>query len=264
VIDLLLTYLPASRLSDISNFFKRNVAALKPYREIVYLDGTCSTGFETRCGEWHDRTLCLMDIFLDLKKENFQVAYIVDSDNIVTAELQDIDSQLGLSYYSVLDETCPNENLAYFERRSDYRGLSNDDPFPMAYFQMYKTVWKSPFFVGPKQGMRFSKSFIDSLDTDMIWAIKRAMEKIDPTKRNFVSDEQSLAMLFYYSGYYEMPWVIHGKHLHGPRNEHPNYQLLARTHADFAGELIKQKFRKELFWYYLRNRVAQFYRTVSN
>ncbi len=248
MIDLLITYLPLSRISDIENYFEPNVRALKPEQAIVYIDGASAPEipFESRVGNWTDRTSCLMDLLLELKGRQFENAYIVDSDNLIGSGLQEIDSTLG-PYYNVMEE---GRNTKWFEDRTTKQG-----------FEIYRTRWLLPFFM-PKQGIRMSKGFVQGLNEQLIYSMKKAMQKVHPAIRNFMSDEETLGILYYYSGIHFVPWVKHGRHLQSSRPSQVDYSVTARVHSIVARELLKEKFRKEIFWCYLRYRIAHVARAI--
>jgi hypothetical protein len=271
MIDTLITYLPASRISDIPNYFEKNYEILRPKKAIVYIDGVdgnpnseiisaieknVKPSFEFRTGNWTDRNLCLMQLLKDLRSDSdYDNAYIVDSDNLLEPTFQSIDNEMeraNFSFYTVMDKTVKNDKN--FTRRSDL--VFSLRELQVWRYQIFRRGWRSPFFIGPKQGIRMNKKFADSLNGKTIEAISKSMSQIEPALRNYLHDEQSLGMLLHYSGVKYSYWIRHGSHMQGARNEHPNYLIHALVHSYFGKSMIKYNGGLGIRWYYLRNKIA--------
>lgn len=275
LIDTLLTYLPYSRISDIPNYFEKNVSAIRPKRSIVYVDGIraisdgsvprsilttvkeqVNPSFELRTGNWMDRNSCLMRIFMDLKSDvSFENLYIIDSDNLLEPSFQEIDSLMeraSFDFYAVMDKTIKSD--ANFIKRS--RLVYSQGDLQVWSYRIFRRSWKSPFFIGPKQGIRMSKRFIDSLNTKTIAAISDSMNSIEPVLRNYIADEHTLGMMLYSSGISFTPWIKHGSHIQGIRSSQTDYLLHGLVHSYLGKNMMKRQNVKGMRWYYLRNKVA--------
>jgi hypothetical protein len=275
LIDTLITYLPLSRISDVPKYFEKNYSVLRPRRAIIYVDNVendqgsktsqmtrkviedhVKSIFELKTGNWMDRNLCLMQLFNDLRSDNnYENAYIVDSDNLLDDSFQSIDDEMeksNFSFYTVMDKTIRNDEN--FMKRSELVLSKNE--LQVWRYRIFRRGWRSPFFIGPKQGIRLNRKFADSLNGKTIVAITKSMTEIEPSLRNYLHDEQSLGMLLYYSGLRYTHWIRQGSHVQGPRSERPNYLLHALVHSYFGKKMIKYNGGLGIRWYYLRNKLA--------
>jgi hypothetical protein len=273
------------RLSDIQSYFAKNYDMIKPRRAIIYVDNVplslqgeippwikdtiakqVEPKYEVRTGNWTDRTLCLMQLLSDLKNDSdFHSLLIMDSDNVIEPEIQSIDNELetkDLEYYTLLDRTCRIKSI--FVDRSVPKG-SVDIAGQKIQISDYHIggTWKGIFFLGPKQGMRMSKKFIDSLNEETISAVTSAMKEVHPRLRLYVTDETSLGMVAYYSGVRSTPWIELGTHYQRTfANEREDVLLTAMAHSLFGRKMMKYYKGSRIRWYYLRNKISLIGRTI--
>ena len=281
LIDTLLTYLPLSRIDDIQKYFNKNYEILRPKRSIIYIDTGRLTAkeleqlsirpmirqytrpsYEIRLGGWTDRNLCLMQLLSDLQNDTeFDNLYIIDSDNLLESSFQETDSSMeeaGFSFYTVMDRADKRKRLL---ERSEL--IFSDKKLQVWRYKIFRRTWISPFFIGPKQGIRMNKQFVDSLNKTMIRSISDAMRSLEPNLRNFVTDETTLGMLLHYSGVGSTSWIRHGAHMQGPRPSHADYLLCALAFSRFGKSMMKRHNGLGIKWYYLRNKIALIARSIT-
>lgn len=269
MIDLLITYLPFVRAGDIAAYFSKNREILKPRRAIAYVDSDSSDwkreavnrivgeGIEIRMGEWNDRTLCLVDIFKDLREMEFERALIVDSDNVLDSDFQAIDGSMqreGYDFYTVMDHTSPSEFRKHFIGRSKLVGT--------VYNYRIAGTWHGIYFIGPKQGIVMSSGFVASLHQDILSAVSESMKGIPARARQFMTDETTLGIILYYSGTKLTPWVVGSHHYRVPPSEASVMTFTATAWASFGRALLNRFFTPRVLWFYLRYKAALIFRSL--
>jgi hypothetical protein len=125
-------------------------------------------------------------------------------------------------------------------------------------------LWKTVFFIGPKQAVRLSKDLLESLNYSMFENIEESLKNIDAGIRFFLTDETVLGMLLFYSNIRTTPWVIMSYHIHHGSTETKGISrtsklMVAMVHTQLGKELLKRKLSKEMLWYYTRYKIAQLY-----
>jgi hypothetical protein len=260
MIDLLITYIPLSRVSDIRKYFEKNYSYLKPKRAIIYVNdseepwirGLIDPVFEVRAHNWGDWTQSWMHILTDLNQDtDFVNAYVIDSDNVLDGGFQKLDDEMekkGFDFYTVRD-TEPNLRI---QERST---LVETTPCNIWKYRIHG-IWRSIFFIGPKQGVRMSKKFVMSLNRQVVKEIDEAIKKVHPKIRLCITDEATLGVLLYYSGIRFTPWIQYGTHFKGTNRDPLNVSLNALAHSSFARNMLSGRKDSSMLWYYLRNKLA--------
>ncbi|MDH2900692.1 MAG: hypothetical protein PXY39_06940 [archaeon] len=262
MIDLLITYIPLARLSDVSKYFELNYAILRPRRALVYVNDSdepwiksmINPLFEVKAMNLGDWNLCWMQIFRDLKADqDFKNAYVIDSDNVLPENFQKIDDEMeqkGYSYYTVQDKRANN-------LLQDRSSKIDDKVWKFR----VRGSWRSIFFIGPKQGVRMSKQFVSSVNEDIISQITSAMERVHPKLRSYVSDDNTLGIVLYYSNIHHTPWIAEGTHFQTKRRR-LDVVANALAHSMFARRMLSYHRDRWMLWYYLRNKISFLSRSV--
>ena len=263
---ILITYLPFYRIHELLLYFLLNMDLLKVERGIAYIDNVfhpmqhrilsqllAETGIEIRAGNWRDRNSTFLQIIRDAKSEDLD-ALVIDSDNMIDKELMKIDAELVHKYmfYTVLDRET-------WDRKNDrQRFLSRsvklqDNPEVFGYRVMGK--WRGVFFLGPKQGVRLSRALLESINYGVLNKLSDALNNIDAGIRRFISDETTLGMLYYYSGFRITPFIVASSHKH--HGSDPSYHplLVATAHAELGSRLLDMGWRMK--WYYARYKLSR-------
>jgi len=193
-----------------------------------------------------------MNILMDLGQDNdFSNAYVIDSDNVLDEGFQKLDDQMeekGFEFYTVRDVE-PNPRI---QQRSV---LADTVPCNIWKYKIHG-IWKSIFFIGPKQGVRMSKKFVASLNFQVAKEIDKAIKDVHPKIRLCITDEATLGLVLYYSGIRFTPWIQYGTHFKGMNRDPLNISLTALAHSSFARNMLSRRRDSSLLWYYLRNKAA--------
>lgn len=179
---------------------------------------------------------------------------VIDSDNIIDKELTEIDAELVRKYmfYTVLDHEA-------WEREKDRkRFLSRsvrlqDNPEVFGY--RITGRWRGIFFLGPKQGVRLSRALLESINYGVLNKLSDALNNIDAGIKRFISDETTLGMLYYYSGFKITPFIVASSHKH--HGSDPGYHplLVATAHKELGSRLLDMGWRMK--WYYIRYKLTK-------
>lgn len=167
--------------------------------------------------------------------------------------------------YTILDEEAWRRNPRHFLIRS--RKINDiklpDGVRPVYAYKVYDDSISgmfrggSVFFIGPKQVVTFMRL----PDIELIARVERALNRVDPWLRNFISDETLLGILAFLMGIREIPWTIASHHYHhGSTLGKATELLVAAAHYQFAKELYKEFHRRE----FIRYRVKYFLSTIKN
>ena len=111
--EIAATYLPIFRIHELK-YFKKNLEMLKPKKAVIcvdyyfteeqkpLLDGDIWPQAEYILGNWRNRSSCLLRLVKYIL-ENGGDGLIVDSDNVLSETLPEIDERISLPLYHVSD-----------------------------------------------------------------------------------------------------------------------------------------------------------------
>jgi hypothetical protein len=278
MIDTLVTYIAFDRMQDINTFFVKNIQIVNPKRSIVYIDNvyddfhkeviyqTVGNSIEVRTGNWRDKNLCVINIINDLRKESGN-ALIIDSDNLLDPGFGDLDNameKLGHDFYTILEHARNSMAL----EPSRIRELEVIDlPEGKVQVESYKIagIFHAIFYLGPKQGIRLGRRFLESLDGTLLDDVERALKRMHVGIGNQLSDEATLGLIFYYSGLKSTPWVeftTHMQHSAGTGSgSNYSHVLKSIAHCALARGAFSNK-RPRVYWYYFRYKATEIIRTL--
>ncbi|MFB6470597.1 MAG: hypothetical protein TU36_005125 [Vulcanisaeta sp. AZ3] len=272
MIDALITYLPFYRIHEVEDYFLKNVEVIGVRRAVVYVDNVYTdrqkavlskvlpSGVEVVPGNWRDRNTCFLTIIRDAI-EHGDNALVVDSDNEVWPDLQMIDDQLISSYgfYTILNNEAAG--LLASPRVMNLGVVSVNGREVRVYGYKIVGLTKGIYFIGPKQGVRLSPWLLKHIDVDFLNKLMNALQRVEPSIRNYISDEITLGILLYYSGIGVTPFIVWSHHrYHGSMRgtERPIIKtLVATAHARLGRELVRIKRDRRALWYFARYKLAQ-------
>ncbi len=255
---ILVTYLPFYRIHEINEYFVRNLEVIKPKHAVVYVDNVyherqkeilskvLPSNIEVVTGNWRNRNNTWLTMLRDLHVFNDDVM-VVDSDNVVESSLPQIHSELREMsiIYTILDEEAWKRSPRHFlirSRKIEDIKLSGSEK-PVYAYKVYDNSISglfrggSVFFIGPKQVVAFMKL----PDIELINRVERALNRVDPWLRNFISDETLLGVLAFLMGIKEVPWTIASHHHHhGSTPSAATKTLVAAAHHQFGKALSKE------------------------
>ncbi|MGC8584411.1 MAG: hypothetical protein ACP5MH_11910 [Thermoproteus sp.] len=250
---LLATYLPFYRLHEIELYFLKNVEALRPKAAVVYLDNVyreeqrkiveriAPPGVEVKTGNWRNRNDTWLYMLRDFETYTGDWL-VVDSDNVVEPHLAEAHGELRrYPIYTVLDEETWSRSPQNLLTRSRQIGAAAERP--VYAYKVYDGSWRavfrggSPYFIGPKQVVAFSRLF----DRELVERVGRALSRVDTWLRNFISDETLLGVLAHLSGIEEVPWIVASHHHHhGSAPGKAAKIYVAAAHYQFATALSRE------------------------
>ncbi|WP_243670398.1 hypothetical protein [Vulcanisaeta sp. JCM 16161] len=217
-------------------------------------------------GNWRNRNNTWLTMLRDFHNLSGEVM-VVDSDNVVEPSLTDVHKVLSTQgpIYTILDEEAWRRNPRHFLIRS--RKINDielpDGVRPVYAYKVYDNSISgmfrggSVFFIGPKQVVTFMKL----PDTELITKVERALNRVDPWLRNFISDETLLGIVAHLMGVIEVPWTIASHHYHhGSTLGKATELLVAAAHHQFAKELYREFHRRE----FIRYRIKYLLSTIRN
>lgn len=267
---ILATYLPFYRIHEITTYFTKNIEILKPKNAIVYIDNifhekqkeivarAVPETIEVRFGNWRNRNNTWTTMLRDFREFNDEVV-VVDSDNLVEQDLPEIHRNLSkYPIYGIIDEEAWSRGPHHFLARSRKIGELeiNGAKKPIYAYKVYEGSIRglfrggSVFFIGPKQVLGFSRL----PDPEIIDRVERALNRVDPWLRNFISDETLLGVIAHLMGIREVPWTIGSHHMHhGSTLGKATELLVAAAHFQFGRGLVREfglgEFRRYMFKY---------------
>lgn len=276
--DTIITYLPFHRLHEVLDYFIKNAELINVKHKVVYIDNIFTErqldllrraipeDVEIRHGNWRDRNLTFVRIFRDAKEENWD-ALVVDSDNILDKKLIKFDRELvsRFGFYTVMDYAGIKGPKAkgWWDRSIKLGSIKVDDEEIEVYGFKIFNLWKTVFFIGPKQAVRLSRSLLESLNYSMLEKVEESLRDIDARVRSCLTDETVLGLLLFYSNIRVTPWVIMSHHMHHGSTETKDLRTLklltATVHAQLGRRLLKKGLDKRILWYYIRYKTAQLY-----
>jgi hypothetical protein len=268
----LVSYVPFTRIDEITKYFVQNVQNVRPEKATVYVDvsrewhkpvarSLISDSIQLRFGTWMNGTSCLAQILLDFISTPADYM-IVDSDIVIRPGWKNIDdfmSKRAYDFYAIHNE---NEYQSrYFERRSR---LIETEPIRVMAFKI-RDFYSLPISFGPKQAIRIGTKTLNKLDTRVIYRVQSSIERVHFRLRRRFADETALGTIFHYSGFREVPWFIHCDHY---RRDAPEpriaqrYVINAAIAATFGKGMMSLKYRF-FYWYYLRYKSALLTNTIK-
>ncbi|WP_069808298.1 hypothetical protein [Vulcanisaeta thermophila] len=254
---VLVTYLPFYRVHEVAEYFMRNVEVVKPRAAVVYVDNVYREGqreilakvlpsdVEVRVGNWRNRNNTWLTMLRDFHAFNDDIM-VVDSDNIVEPVLVEVHGQLrSRGLYTILDREAWDRGPRHFLIRSRRVGdlkLSNT-ALPLYEYRVYDDSLGgmfrggSVFFIGPKQVVSFSRL----PDIELLSRVERALGRVDPWLRNYISDETLLGIIAHLMGFEWVPWTIASHHHHhGSTPGKATKLLVAAAHYQLGRGLVRE------------------------
>ena len=255
----LVTYLPFYRIHEINEYFMRNVELMRPRNAIVYIDNVyherqkeiigraIPNSVEVRLGNWRNRNNTWLAMLREFNSVNDEVI-VVDSDNVMDKSMPLIHEELRkYPLYSILDEEAWTTVPWKFLIRSRRIGgiVINNEERPLYAYKVYddaisnvfRGIRGPTFFIGPKQVIAFMKL----PDIEIINKLERALNRVDPWLRSYISDETLLGIIAHLMGVVEVPWTVASHHHHhGSTPNYANKLLVAMAHYQFSRSLIRE------------------------
>jgi len=259
----LVTYLPFYRVHEVTEFFVKNIEAIKPERTVIFIDNIyhekqkelilklLPNEINYVLGNWGSRNDTWIAMFKRLRQDYDITGDVifVDSDNVVTEDfLKHHHLLCSYGVYGILDHECWTRGAQQLLKRC----FPKNHEHVIFMYKVYepKNYFRggSPFFWGPKQVI-----YLRSLPSeDLIDKLKAALMHVTPYIRNLVSDESLLGVMAWLMGINYIPWTVASHHFHHGSGRSADKHLVAKAHAQFAKGLWSTFRKKEFLAYYLK------------
>ena len=234
--EIAATYLPIFRIHELK-YFKKNLETLKPKKAVIcidyyfteeqkpLLDGNIWPQTEYILGNWRNRSSCLLRLVRYIL-ENGGDGLIVDSDNVLSDELPEIDERIGLPLYHVSDHRWQHPRV---------RGPEVINGVEVYYWRVKKTWGRTMhLFAGPKQAIRLRGIKLSAEHLDRLIQL---VDGMDPRMSGVLADEIPLGILYDKSGIREVPFIVATIHYH--HKSHPRSHDVVLTKKIYSHTLYR-------------------------
>jgi hypothetical protein len=255
---VLATYVPFDRFHEVLRWQLKNAEKLGVDSVVAYVDGVFderqlevlrkaagSAPVEIRHGLWRSRGGTWFSIMSD--QITAEAAYVVvDSDNEVVDAYGLLEfirwcGGAGYPICGVLDSTAlVGDEVPEHIRRGTARFVRIGGLEVGLYRIVRPLIRGNPLFIGPKQVVVLN---IPPSWEGMIERVGRAFFSVNPSLRQYISDETVIAAVARAGGQDLAPYLVGGTHHHvrGGRTPYQSYRrLIARAHYEFARALCKE------------------------
>jgi hypothetical protein len=264
------TYLPYHRFHEVIKYQVANAKLLGVDSVVAYVDNVFekeqldlllliadrfNDRIEVRAGAWGNRNDTWFTMLCDYESDVDDVWLVIDSDNVVIDPATIIKASKTLKpVFGVLDKTAMTNGgrdipPQFRPRTLDF--IVKDGVFHYLYRVYEPTIFRNPFFFGPKQIVGLTQK----LDyCSVVRRLREAMSEVDPWLRNYISDETVLGMIMHELGVREVPYIAgateHRVHPSIKTRRMPK-ELIAKAHYQLAKALIKHGFNPKDYTPYL-------------
>ena len=255
---VLATYVPFDRFHEVLRWQMKNAEKLGASGVVAYVDGVFDEGqlevlrkavggapVEIRHGLWRSRGGTWFSIMSDHIAS--EVPYVViDSDN----EVLDAHGLLeyirwcggaGYPICGVLDSTALVGDEVPEHIRRGTEDFMRIGGLEVGMYRVVRPLLRgNPLFIGPKQVVILN---IPPSWEDIVERVGRAFFSVNPSLRQYISDETVIAAVARAGGQRLAPYLVGGTYHHprGGRTPYPSYKrLIARAHYEFAKALCKE------------------------
>lgn len=196
----LITYLPVSRLGDLTEYFETNIELLKPSEVLVYVDNVfdCDDlnlplrfmdNAEFDCVDYGNRGETVLRILEDVLPGDV----IVDSDVV-------LDKSFIKAYEKAMSMDAKLIGIADINGKPSTRDVVKGGiPYTRI---LYTRRGYSPVFFGPKQAIIINHD----VDVDVVMHLHDVMIDVPKAIRNCIADETILGLYALLVGQLETPW----------------------------------------------------------
>lgn len=217
--EIAATYLPIFRIHELK-YFRKNLEILSPDKAVVCVDyyfteeqkpmlELIELGYKTEfiLGNWRNRSSCLLRLIKLIIENGY--GWIVDSDNVLSEALPEIDRRIELPLYHVSDIRWQHPRV---------RGPEVINGVEVYYWRVKKTWGRTMhLFAGPKQAIRLRGV---KLSAEHLNRLLQLVDEMDPRMSGVLADEIPLGILYNKSGIRDVPFIVattHYQHKSHPR-----------------------------------------------
>ena len=192
----LITYLPASRLSDLTDYFKANIELLRPRRAVVYVDNIVDCGLLKQpieadyvCVNYGNRG----ETWLDILSNVYVGDVVVDSDVVLDRSFPEV-------YGKAIGMGAKMIGIADVGDKPGPRDVVVDGvPYTKI---LVNARGQSPVFFGPKQAVIINHVPI----RDYVDVLRDVLSDVPKAIRNCIADETILGLYALMIGQARTPW----------------------------------------------------------
>ena len=230
----LITYLPVSRLGDLTEYFETNIELLKPRKVLVYVDNVFDCDdlnlplrymdedeVEFECVDYGNRGETVLRILEDVLPGDV----IVDSDVVLDKRFTEV-------YEKATNIDAKLIGIADVREKPGKRDVVING-IPRTKILMQR-LGHSPVFFGPKQAIIINHKPI----IDYVADLHNVLIDVPKTVRNCIADETILGLYALLIGQLETPWFP-AAHNAGSSGDACGKKLRAYTHYVLFKSLIR-------------------------